>query len=178
MYSKGPFIKHPKIPSTRPFDSAHQSDALDDHFMKQAIHLALAGETAGEVPIGALVTDENGQILATATNLREQINTVLGHAELIALHRACKKRKSWRLTGCTLYVTLEPCFMCAGALVQSRISRVVFGAYDPKGGALGSLTDLSIDQRLNHNFSVRGGVQAHECGLLLKEFFRKKRIKP
>lgn len=174
MYNKGPFIKHPKILIARPFAEAHQHD---ERFIDRTIDLALRGQAAGEVPIGAIVVDEKGAILATATNLREQNLTVLGHAELIALHRACRKRKSWRLTGCTLYVTLEPCFMCTGALVQSRISRVVFGAFDPKGGALGSLADLSIDKRLNHNFSVRGGVKAHECGLLLKEFFKKKRIK-
>ncbi len=174
MYNKGPIIKHPKIPLARPFADTHQAD---ETFISRAIHLALQGQTAGEVPIGALIVDEIGRVIATATNLREQRHTVLGHAELVALHRACKKRKSWRLTGCTLYVTLEPCFMCAGALVQSRITRVVYGASDPKGGALGSLTDLSIDKRLNHNFSVRSGVKAHECGLLLKEFFQKKRIK-
>lgn len=174
MYNKGPFIKHSKIPITRPFADTHQTDEAN---INKAIALALKGQAAGEVPIGALVVDEAGVVLATATNLREQNFTVLGHAELIALHRACKKRKSWRLTGCTLYVTLEPCYMCAGALVQTRISRVVFGAFDPKGGALGSLTDLSTDKRLNHNFNVRGGVKAHECGLLLKEFFKKKRIK-
>ena len=174
MYNKGPFIKHPKIPLARPFADTHQQDAS---YIDHAIQLALQGQTAGEVPIGALVVDEKGVVLSTATNLREQKSTVLGHAELIALHRACKKRKSWRLAGCTLYVTLEPCFMCAGALVQSRLSRVVFGAFDPKGGALGSLADLSTDERLNHNFTVRGGVKAHECGLLLKNFFKQKRIK-
>ncbi len=143
--------------------------------MELALALARKAERVGEVPIGALVVDENGLILATATNLREQITTVIGHAELVALHRACKKRNSWRLSGCTLYVTLEPCFMCAGALVQARISRVVFGTHDPKGGALGSLTDLSIDKRLNHSFKVKSGVKASDCSHLLKTFFKKKR---
>lgn len=143
--------------------------------MKQALELAQRSEALGEVPIGALVVDENGKIIAKTTNLREKNLTVLGHAELVALHRACKKKKSWRLTDCTLYVTLEPCFMCAGALVQSRIKRVVFGAYDPKGGALGTLANLNADMRLNHQFDVTGGVRAHECGQLLKDFFKKKR---
>ena len=149
----------------------------DLDFMRIALSLAEKAEINGEVPIGALIVDENGKILSTATNLREQKNTVLGHAELVALHRACKKRNSWRLSGCTLYVTLEPCFMCSGALVQARISRVVFGAYDPKGGALGSLTNLSIDKRLNHNFQVHAGIHADECGHILKKFFKKKRTK-
>ena len=156
----------------RPNNIAHQQD-LD--FMSQALDLALRSEAIGEVPIGALIVDENGQILSMATNLREKNTTVIGHAEIIALHSACKKRKSWRLTGCTLYVTLEPCFMCAGALVQSRIARVVFGAYDPKGGALGSLSNLSCDARLNHNFTVTSGVRSEECGKILKDFFKKKR---
>ncbi|MFZ3228561.1 MAG: nucleoside deaminase [Pseudobdellovibrio sp.] len=148
----------------------------DLDFMEKAIQLARLGESAGEVPIGALIVDESGKIISTATNLREKNLTVIGHAEIIALHRACKKMKSWRLTNCTLYVTLEPCFMCAGALVQARIKRVVFGAYDPKGGALGSLTNLADDQRLNHQFNVLGGVKSEECGHLLKTFFKKKRI--
>lgn len=153
-------------------DNAQQQD-LD--FMAKAITLAQAGERLGEVPIGALVVDENGIIIASATNLREKNNSVICHAEIIALHRACKKRKSWRLNGCTLYVTLEPCFMCAGALVQSRISKVVFGTADPKGGALGSLCNLASDIRLNHNFLVVGGVKAEECSALLKKFFKAKR---
>ena len=147
----------------------------DLDFMARALALARRSQKLGEVPIGALVVDETGKVLAEATNLREKHTSVLGHAEMIALHRACKKKKSWRLNGCTLYVTLEPCFMCAGALVQSRIARVVFGTFDPKGGALGSLHDLSIDQRLNHNFIVTAGVRADECSTLLKDFFKEKR---
>lgn len=154
------------------FDAKHEKD-LD--FMEQAIRLAKRSEALGEVPIGALVVDEKGKIIAKTTNLREKNLTVLGHAEIVALHRACKSKKSWRLTDCTLYVTLEPCFMCAGALVQSRIKRVVFGAYDPKGGALGTLANLGSDSRLNHQFEVLGGVRAEECGQLLKDFFQKKR---
>ena len=155
-----------------PDDNTQQKD-LD--FMARALALARRSQQLGEVPIGALVVDETGKVLSEATNLREMHTSVLGHAEMIAIHRACKKKKSWRLNGCTLYVTLEPCFMCAGALVQSRIARVVYGTQDPKGGALGSLTDLSIDQRLNHNFIVTAGVRAEDCSALLKDFFKEKR---
>jgi len=116
-------------------------------------------------------------LLIKATNLREKEKTTLGHAELVAIHRACRKLDSWRLIGCTLYVTLEPCYMCAGALLQSRISRVVFASHDPKGGALETLASLGNDPRLNHRFSVTGGVLGEECSLLLKKFFRKKRKK-
>lgn len=148
----------------------------DLDFMEMAMALAVRSEAIGEVPIGAVIVDESGKVIAKATNLREKNLTVLGHAEIVALHRACKMKKSWRLTGCTLYVTLEPCFMCAGALVQSRIKKVVFGAYDPKGGALGSLACMHADSRLNHQFEVVGGVKAEECGQMLKTFFKKKRV--
>lgn len=152
-------------------------DRVDEKFMKVALKLAQKSEAIGEVPIGALIVSADGQIIAKSTNLREKLNTTLGHAELVALHRACKKRDSWRLTDCTLYVTLEPCFMCAGALVQARIKRVVFGAHDPKGGALGSLASLHEHPKLNHRFEVVDGVLANECSQQLKEFFKKKRKK-
>ena len=144
--------------------------------MKTAIALAEKGQKNNEVPIGAIVVDKNGKIISRATNLRETYNTTLGHAELVAIHRACKKLNSWRLIDCTLYVTLEPCFMCAGALVQSRISRVVYGTVDPKGGALHSLANLGSDKRLNHQFEIKSGVLAEECSALLKNFFKQKRI--
>ena len=147
----------------------------DEKYMRLALKLAQQAEKMGEVPIGAVVVDKNGKLIAKATNLREKHKTTLGHAELVAIHRACKKLGSWRLAGCTLYVSLEPCFMCAGALVQSRISRVVFAAHDPKGGALKSLAELGNDQRLNHKFQVTSGVLAFECSVLLKDFFKKKR---
>jgi tRNA(adenine34) deaminase len=127
------------------------------------------------VPIGAVIVDGSGRIIAKSTNLREKLKSTLGHAELVAVHRACKKVDSWRLIDCTLYVTLEPCFMCAGALVQARIKRVVYGALDPKGGALHSLHTLGNDSRLNHSFKVTGGVCAEESSAMLKNFFRKKR---
>lgn len=159
---------------------AHSHDDLDQHqrdetFMRKAIELAKQGQAHNEVPIGAVIVAKSGKVIAKATNLRETHNTTLGHAELVAIHRACKKLGSWRLLDCTLYVTLEPCFMCAGALVQSRISRVVYGAPDPKGGALHSLAQLGTDTRLNHQFEITAGVLEGECGLLLKNFFKQKR---
>lgn len=150
---------------------------LDEKFMKEAIRLAKISENIGEVPVGAVIVDKFGKILSKAGNLREKEKTSLGHAELVAVHRASKKLNSWRLIDCTLYVTLEPCFMCAGALVQSRIARVVFGAHDPKGGALETLAQLGNDPRLNHSFNVTAGVLADECSLMLKKFFKEKRKK-
>ena len=150
---------------------------LDLKFMKKAIALAKQSELIGEVPVAAIVVDNSGNIISKSMNLRETQGTVLGHAELIALHRACKKLGTWRLIHCTLYVTLEPCFMCAAALVQSRIDRVVFAALDPKGGALGSLDDLSCHKKLNHRFAVTSGLLANESGQMLKAFFKKRRAK-
>lgn len=153
------------------------SSTVDEKFMRIAIRQAKLSEKIGEVPIGAIIVDKNGTVLVKATNLREKEKTTLGHAELVAIHRACKKLDSWRLVDCTLYVTLEPCYMCAGALLQSRISRVVFASHDPKGGALETLAQLGNDPRLNHRFSVTGGVLGEECSQLLKKFFKKKRKK-
>jgi tRNA(adenine34) deaminase len=150
---------------------------FDEKMMILSLKLADKSEAMGEVPIGAVITNKNGVILAKATNLRESKCTVLGHAELVAIHRANQKLKSWRLTDCTLYVTLEPCFMCAAALVQARISRVVFAAHDPKGGALGSLQNLSNDPRFNHQFDVESGLFSEEASLMLKNFFKKRRKK-
>ena len=147
----------------------------DEKFMAMALKLAEKAQTKGEVPIGALIVDKQGKIIAKATNLRETKQTTLGHAELVAIHRACQKLQSWRLIDCTLYVTLEPCFMCAGALVQSRIGRVVYGTDDPKGGALKSLANLGNDSRLNHKFEITSGVLQTECSKILKMFFKKKR---
>ncbi len=156
----------------KPDDNQQQ---LDKKFMKRALELASKGVSLGEVPIGALVVNKEGKILAEATNLREQAQSVLGHAELVAIHRASKRLQSWRLIDCTLYVSLEPCLMCAAALVQSRIARVVFATPDLKGGGLGSLEDLSNDSRLNHKFSVSSGIFENESRDLLKKFFQLKR---
>jgi tRNA(adenine34) deaminase len=155
-------------------DDRHQKDLK---FMSRALQLAKRSEEIGEVPIGAVIVDKEGKIISEATNLRENRHTVLGHAELVAIHRASQKLKSWRLIDCTLYVTLEPCFMCAAALIQARLARVVFATHDPKGGALGSLENFSNDQRHNHQFAVTSGVFQEESSLLLKNFFKMKRKK-
>lgn len=147
----------------------------DEKFMRIALQQAKKAELQGEVPIGAIIVDMNGQVIAKAPNMRELKSTTLGHAELVAIHRACQKLNSWRLLGCTLYVTLEPCFMCSGALVQARIGRVVYGAHDPKGGALTSLHKLGQHEKLNHRFETTSEVLHDECSKILKDFFKKKR---
>ena len=143
------------------------------------IALAEASEAArqGEVPVGALVV-RNGEVLGRAHNRREIDGDPLAHAELLALRQAAERVKGWRLTGCTLYVTLEPCAMCAGALVNSRVERLVFGAPDPKAGFCGSLGDLVRDPRLNHRLEVVGGVESELSADLLKSFFRRLRDRP
>lgn len=130
---------------------------------------------AGDVPIGAVVLDASGAVIATAHNEREAHADPTGHAEVLALRRAGAVLGTWQLTGCTLAVTLEPCTMCAGALVLSRVARVVFGAWDPKAGAAGSVWDSLRDRRLNHRPEVVGGVRADECAALLAEFFAGRR---
>lgn len=146
----------------------------DIDYMRKALELAARAGAEGEVPVGAVVVCDN-QVIAEAYNEREMRPSSLAHAELLALERATDKLGRWRLTGCTLYVTLEPCVMCAGALVQARVDRVVFGATDPKAGAVGSLYNILSDARLNHRPEVTGGVLAAECGAILSEFFRQKR---
>lgn len=155
-------------------DARRQDDEL---WMKLALQLAEAAAENDEVPVGAILIDSQGNKISEGSNLRETLHTTLGHAEILALHRASKRKKSWRLPDTTLYVTLEPCLMCAGALLQSRVKRVVFGAYDPKGGAFGTLYDVSQDKRLNHQIEVVGGVLENECAELLKKFFKTKRKK-
>ncbi|HLF55219.1 MAG TPA: nucleoside deaminase [Thermoanaerobaculia bacterium] len=139
--------------------------------MRMALAEARASAAAGEVPVGAVVVDGAGEILARAGNRREAEQNPLAHAELLALSAAARAAGSWRLAGATLYVTLEPCAMCAGAIVLARIARLVYGAADPKAGFCGSLGDLVRDPRLNHRAEVLGGVLAEESGALLKGFF-------
>jgi tRNA(adenine34) deaminase len=146
----------------------------DDIYMRRALELAAQAGNIGEVPVGALVVHEN-QIISEAYNERESKPSALAHAELTVLADACAKLKRWRLTDCTLYVTLEPCVMCAGALVQARVSRVVYGARDPKAGAVESLYQVLSDTRLNHRPQVTGGVLSEECGKILSDFFRERR---
>ena len=147
----------------------------DEEYMRMALEEAKAAEEAGEVPIGAVVVDEKGDVVARGHNLRETLNSPTAHAEHIAIEEASKKFDAWRLTGCTVYVTLEPCVMCAGLMHQARISRCVFGAYDKKAGALKTLYEVGSDTRLNHNFDVTGGILEQYCASLLTNFFKKKR---
>lgn len=146
----------------------------DEFYMRRALELAARAADLGEVPVGALVVCDN-QIISEAYNERESRPSALAHAELTALAAACEKLKRWRLTGCTLYVTLEPCVMCAGALVQSRVDRVVYGARDPKAGAVESLYQVLADSRLNHRPEVTPGILGEDCGKILSEFFRRRR---
>ncbi len=143
----------------------------DEVYMAMAIEQARLAEEIGEVPIGAIVVCE-GAVVARGHNRREVDNDPAGHAEFIAIRDAASRLERWRLSDCEVFVTLEPCPMCAGLMHQARISRCVYGAADPKAGALGTLYDLSDDERLNHRFDVTSGVLAEECGELLKEFFR------
>jgi tRNA(adenine34) deaminase len=148
----------------------------DEYYMQLAIEEAKKAEEIGEVPIGAIIV-KDGEIIARAHNLRERDQRSIAHAELLAIDEACKALGSWRLEGATLYVTLEPCAMCAGAIVLSRIEKVVFGASDPKGGCAGTLMNLLQEERFNHQAEVVSGVLKEECGQMLSDFFRKIRMK-
>ncbi len=143
--------------------------------MRAALEVAVTAAERGDVPVGAALLDPAGEIVAVAGNEREQTGDPTAHAEVQVLRVAATRRAAaaldWRLTGHTLVVTLEPCTMCAGALVLARIERLVFGAYDPKAGAVASLFDVVRDPRLNHRVDVRGGILAEECGALLTGFF-------
>ena len=139
--------------------------------MQLALDQARLAAMHGDVPVGAVVIDQAGTVLASAGNERELRHDPTAHAEPLALREASRQLRSWRLTGLTLVVTLEPCTMCAGALVLARIARLVFGAFDPKAGAVSSLFDVVRDPRLNHRVDVRGGVLEAECGALLTDFF-------
>ena len=145
--------------------------------MRLALAEADAAAARGEVPVGAVVLDEHGEVLAAAGNDRESTADPTAHAEVLALRRAAARRGEWRLGGCTLVVTLEPCTMCAGAAVLARVDRIVYGATDDKGGAVGSLWDVVRDRRLNHRPEVVMGVLADECGTAIKRFFATRRIR-
>lgn len=149
---------------------------MDEKFMGDAILEANKAKEIDEVPIGAVIVYQN-EIIARGHNVRETSQLALSHAELIAIQNANQKLGSWRLEDCTLYVTLEPCQMCAGAIVQARVKRVVFGAYDPKAGCAGTLMNLLDDPRFNHQVELTTGVLKEECGELLTGFFRKLRKK-
>lgn len=148
----------------------------DEYYMRLAMEEAKKAEKTGEVPIGAIIV-KDGEVIARAHNLRETTQRAVAHAEVLAIDQACQRIGSWRLEDMTLYVTLEPCAMCAGAIVLSRIKRVVFGASDPKGGCVGTLMNLLQEKRFNHQAEVVSGVLQEECSQMLSEFFRQLRIK-
>lgn len=151
-------------------------DRMDkDHlFMQEALKEAQKAYKKREVPIGAIIVLED-KIIAKAHNQREKDFNPLGHAELIAIKKASRSLSNWRLTGCTLYVTVEPCIMCTGALINARIYRLVYGCADKKAGAIESLYNIAQDKRLNHTFSVTSRVLESECAYIIKSFFRQKR---
>ena len=150
---------------------------FEDHLwiMDEALIEANKAYREDEVPIGAIIVDANGSIIARAHNKKENVNNPCGHAEILAILEAAKKINNWRLIGCSLYVTLEPCPMCLGAIVQSRLSNLYFGAYDAKGGVISLNYNLYKDKRLNHNFNVVGGLKHYDCSKVLSRFFKEKR---
>ena len=145
-------------------------------FMKEALELAKKAKAQDEVPVGAVIVCNN-KIIASAFNQKESLKKATAHAEILALEEASRKLQQWRLNDCTLYVTLEPCLMCAGALVATRLKRLVYSSKDPKAGAVHSLYQITQDPRLNHRIDVSYGLLQEESSKLLKEFFREKRIK-
>jgi tRNA(adenine34) deaminase len=155
----------------------NEPPTLDVLWMKAAIAEAMAAEAIGEVPIGAVIV-KDGVIVGRGHNLRETTHDPTAHAEMIAIKQASETLQAWRLTDCDLYVTLEPCPMCAGAIVQSRIRRVVYGTTDPKAGCAGTLMNLLQDDRFNHRTSVASGILQEQCAQLLSGFFRALRNKP
>jgi tRNA(adenine34) deaminase len=149
-------------------------DELDRRYMREALELARRALDSEDVPVGAVVV-RGRHVIGRGYNQREALQDPTAHAEMIALTAAAQEVRRWRLDGCTLYVTLEPCTMCAGALVLSRLERLVFGAYDPKAGACGSIFEITQDPRLNHRIATTGGVLAEESAALLQTFFRSRR---
>ncbi len=149
-------------------------ESTDLQMMRRALAMAERAARRGEVPVGAVIA-RGDEVIARASNRRELGHDATAHAELLAIRAACARESAWRLTGLTLYVTLEPCPMCAGALVNARVARLVYGAPDPKAGAAGSLFDIPRDRRLNHRLEVTPGVLATESAELLKRFFAAKR---
>jgi tRNA(adenine34) deaminase len=150
----------------------------DDEAMALALAEAEAAGAAGDVPVGAVVLGASGEVLARAGNERERAGDPTAHAEVLALRRAATATGSWRLAWATVVVTLEPCPMCAGALLAARVDRLVYGAPDPKAGACGSLYNLCVDPRLNHELAVTPGVRADACAEVLTRFFRDRRLAP
>ena len=148
----------------------------DEFYMGKAIEEAKIAAAVGEIPVGAVVIYQK-KAIARAYNLRETLPCATAHAELLAIEKACRALGRWRLTGCTLYVTVEPCPMCAGAIVNSRLDRVVYGCDDPKGGAVRSLFQIVDNPALNHRVEVTADVRADECAAIMRDFFRSRRQK-
>jgi tRNA(adenine34) deaminase len=147
---------------------------MHEYFMRLALQEAQAAQAEGEVPIGCVIV-RGDRVIASAHNQREQLHDPTAHAEMIAITQAAESLSNWRLEGCTLYVTLEPCPMCAGAIVLARIPQLVYGAADPKAGCIRSLYQLLEDPRLNHRAEIVPGVLQDQCGAILSEFFRRQR---
>ncbi len=147
---------------------------LDQQFMQQAIEQAKLATLAGEVPVGAVVV-RDGKVISSAFNKPISTHDPSAHAEMLALRAAAQSEENYRLPGATLYVTLEPCVMCSGAMLHARVDRVVYGAADPKTGAAGSVLDVFSSKQINHQTSVEGGVMGEECGQLLRNFFKERR---
>ena len=147
---------------------------MDEHYMKLALQQAQQAAESDEVPVGAVIV-HGERTIALAHNQREQLNDPTAHAEMIAITQAAEAIGDWRLENCTLYVTLEPCLMCAGAILQARLGRLVYGASDPKAGAVGSLFQTMADNRLNHQVESISGILAQECGEILSHFFQQQR---
>lgn len=149
---------------------------VDHHaFMRRALQQAVLAYEADEVPVGAVIVSPEMRIIGAAYNQKIQLTDPTAHAEILAITQAATAMGDWRLAGCSLYVTLEPCPMCAGAILQARLDRVIFGAYDPKAGAVQSVYQLLNDPRMNHQCQVIGGVMAADCGQILTTFFQEKR---
>lgn len=148
---------------------------MHERWMKRAVRLARLAAKNGEVPVGAVLLSPTGALLSVGCNQKEALQSPTRHAEMVAIERAAKKLKAWRLSECTLYVTLEPCVMCAGAIIQARVSKVIFGALDSKGGGLLSLYQLGQDPRLNHRLDAVVNLDHLESSQILTQFFRAKR---
>jgi len=146
----------------------------DEYYMKLAIKEALKADKIDEVPIGCVIV-LNGEIIGRGYNKREKLENSLAHAEIVAINKACKKINSWRLEDATMYITLEPCAMCSGAIIQSRIKKVIYGAYDYRFGAHKSIINL-FDVKFNHNVDIKGGLLEEECSSLIKNFFKRLRV--
>lgn len=147
---------------------------MEEKFMREALKEAKKAYEKGEIPVGCVIV-KDGQIIAKAHNLKETKFSAINHAEILAIQKACKKIQAWRLIGCEMYVTLEPCSMCAGAIIQSRIEKLYFGARDAKTGAAGSVLNLIKDYHFNHDVHIIGGILENECESILKQFFKELR---